>query len=289
MDETNFYFGNLTFKQVSTLSDFDDLEISDRTDMIRKRIYEFVSQSDIIYRESDGYWRFGKCDKWDGKIIGKLGKIFTEERTTWNPEIEDYETVEEEIEVADVSLFIIDPDAEGIVFNRKLHTGSTKFAQAFAIGYNDFNELDDELEIDLLRTGGDRHYSEILREARRVYSIDFELEPVNPSANEEMEILDDHIKAMNANEMGLKAESDNGLNPEEEFLRSGFALSDDGGYGDYIIRYQRGDETETYDSRGDYATETESDPEDLDDLKSLAKRLIERLKDLISDMSEESE
>lgn len=134
METTNFYFGLFDFKQISRLHDFEDAKGGNRQELVTERLIEYVDDSDIIFRESDGYWRFGKSIEWEGLILGKLGKIFTEERTTWNDEIEDYETIEEEIEVADVSLFLIDPFVEGIVFNRKLHTGSAKFAEAFATG-----------------------------------------------------------------------------------------------------------------------------------------------------------
>lgn len=282
MDDTKFYFGSLEFKQVAILHDFEDFQAANRAELIKERLFEFVNESDIIFRESDGYWRFGKCEKWEGHIIGKLGKIFTEERTTWDEDLEDYKTIETEIEVADVSFFIIDPVTEGIAFNRKLHTGSTKFANAFAKGYNKYYNLDDEIEIELVRTGGDKHYKEILREARRIFSVDFDLEPVNPSADEEMEILDSHIKGMNADEMGLEAESGEGLNPDDEFIRSGFALSDDGDYGDYTVRFEKDGETVTYDSRGDYEREESQDPDDLDDLKTQAKALLTKLDELLT-------
>lgn len=283
MEGTNFYYGEFFFKQIPRLQDFGRDERIDRRDLIRERIFDYVTQTEVIYRESDGNWRFGRCEKWDEYIIGKLGKIFTEERTVWNDEAQDYVTVEEELEVADVSFFIVDPIIEGIVFNRKLHTGSAKFIKAFATGYNHYYDLDGALSVELKRTGGDKHYSEILEDVRRVYSVDFDLRPVNPSADEEMEILDEHIKGMNADDMGLDAQSKEGLNYDEEFIRSAFALSDEGDYGDYTIRYQKSGETETYDSRGEHATTEKEEPEDLDDLRALAIQLLDRLKDLISD------
>lgn len=286
MGQTNFYFGKFHFQQLSTLWDFDEEVESSRKELIRNRLVDYVNESDVIYREPDGYWRFGKCKETEGMIIGKLGKIFTEERTTWDDESEDYITFEEEVEVADVSFFIADPQSEGIAFNRKLHTGSEKFTEAFATGYNDYYDLADGLTIELQRTGGDKHYSEILQDARRVYSVDFDLVPVNPSADEEMEILDDHIKEMNAEEMGFDAESGEGLNYEEDFIRSAFAMSDDGGYGDYTIRFEKDGEKETYNSRGDHATTELEEPEELDDLKTIAEKLLTRLQQLLSQNDE---
>lgn len=101
-----------------------------------------------------------------------------------------------------------------------------------------------------------------------------------------MEILDDHIKNMNADEMDLAAESDEGLNYQEDFIRSGFALSDDGDYGDYRIRYQSGDDTVTYDSRGDHATTSMREPEDLEDLKTASEGLVDRLDELAKEWRE---
>lgn len=288
MADTNFYFGKLEFSQLLRLKDYEGGEKGDKEELIRERLYEYFTESDTVYRETDGKWRFGNCEIWSGYIVGKFGKIFTEEHTKWDDDQDDYVTEEEVLEVADVSHFIIDPNIPGLAFNRKLHTGSSKFATAFASGYNAHFDIDDELEIKLLRTGGDRHYQDILQSANYVRSVEFDLEPPGDSWDDEVKGMDHHMRQMNAGEMKFEVKNESGLDTQEDLIRSSFELSADG-YGDYKMSYLNNGVAETYDSRGSYVTEEKQDPSELVDITEMAERYGQELINTLGRQIEENQ
>lgn len=304
MATTKFYFGLLEFPQRG-MSDFLDDTPDDEIDLRRHNLYEYVRQSDVVYiePEDDGeeaVWRFGKCEKVDGNIIGKFGKEFTDEQTQWDEDEEDYVKERERVEIADVSHFVIYPELPGIVFNRKLRIGPNQFRDAFVEGYNTNPEFSGRISMRLLRTGGDKEFQEVISEAQKVTEVEFDLEPTNPYPQDDMEILDDHIRAMNADEFEMTArveedqeededKDDDSLDPSEDFIRSGAALSE-GGYGNYIVDYITSDgEEQLYNSRGERAKEEVPEPETLGGIRPHINRLQERLDQLISRDSDNSQ
>lgn len=284
MPETSFHFAEVVLPQ-SGLDDFVEGDLESGAEFHREKLYDFVNRSEIVYvePESDAVWRFGQCEIHDGLIIGKFGKNFTEEQTTWDSEKEDYVEERQEVEVADVSHFIIFPSYPGIAFNRKQRIGPNQFRDAFVGGFENVDDIGGEIEVNLLRTGGEYTFDEVASRVNRVFAVDFELEPTNPYPDEDMAILDNHIHDMNADEFELEAETKEGeLNTDEDFIRSGAAMSDVGDYGDYIIKYEddEGEEHE-YNSRGERATEEVDEPEALHDLVTVIPNLSNRLRGLL--------
>lgn len=294
MATTNFYFGLLDFYQ-SALSDFDESAPNDIEERRRENLFEYVNQSRIVFHEpqddgEDAVWRFGRCEKVDGLIIGRYGKNFTEEQTQWDDDTKDYVKEREEIEVADVSHFVIFPIIPGIVFNRKLRIGPNQFKDAFVGGYN-ASDTGGKIEMSILRTGGELSFEDVVSNAEKVRKVDFDLEPTNPYPDEDMEILDDHIRAMNAEDFKMVAEAkeDESLNPEEDFIRSGAALSE-GNYGNYVVELLTEDGEElTYNSRGERAREELPEPETVGGLKPYLNDLMNRIEELLIQRSAEQE
>jgi len=263
MAKTNFYFASIDFPQ-HTLDEFGQEDTEETTEELRNRLFNYVDRSEIIYSPvgEEAVWRFGRCEIRSGVILGRLGKNFTEEQTQWDEDKEDYVQEREEVEVADVSHFIIFPEFPAIAFNRKLHIGPNQFCEAFEEGYKE-TELPGIIELDYLREGGEYDYREFTEYADKILELEFELVPTNPYPHDDMEILDDHIRAMDAEEFEIGAESDDeeSLNPDEDLLRSAGAMAD-GDYGEFEATYEDEDgEEKEYNSRGNPATQTTKEPD----------------------------
>lgn len=283
MGTTNFYFGKLEFVQTGLL-DFDPSTPDDSEERRKEKFYNYVKRSNVVFEDvgKETAWRFGQCEIENGNIIGRFGKIFTEEQTQWDDEEEDYIPEREEVEVADVSHFVIFPSIPGIAFNRKHRIGPNQFKDAFVGGYNQ-SDCSGKIDMEILRTGGEYSYKEFVSNVDKIREIKFELEPTNPYPDDDMEILDDHIRAMNAEtfEMGAEADDDEELDPREDFLRSGGAMSD-GDYGKFKATYIDDDgEEQEYDSRGKHVKKEGKEPETVGGLIPQMGQLLRNLKDAV--------
>lgn len=306
MADTKFYFARIKFVQ-SGIDDYLPETPENVVENNRKKLLDYIRSSKVIHVEplddgEEAYWRFGKHDVQNGNIVGKLGKDFTESQTQWVEEREDYVQEGEEVEVADVSHFVIFPDVPGIAFNRKLRIGPNQFRDAFLDGYNSYSEHPGKIEFKIQRIGGDKDFEEIVAAAERITRVEFNLEPTNPYPDEDMEILDDHIRAMGADDFVLRAEveeeeeeqgdetNEAELEPREDFIRSGAAMSN-GGYGSYQVKYYDEEgEDHQYNSKGERAREELPEPETPGGLVPYIGRLHDRLKELVgSEEVEESD
>lgn len=278
MSTTNFYFGRIHFDhQLESLDDFPDSEDYEQTQRVRELLYEYISNNKPFESVGGNEWRFGRAEKTNGYILGKLGRVYPDERQQFDDEVGDF--IEEEDVDTDVSFFIIIPEEQIIIFNRKLRIGQTQFIDAFTDGYRKFYDLEDGLTITLLKDTVE--VQRLLSEASRIFFVEFDLIPTNPEADEEMQIIDDRIHEMGADRVGISAESEDELDADDPWIRSGFAMSN-GGYGEYKVGYEKDGEEEEYNSRNRPATYETDEPDTLGGLKSKVGEIQERMETILS-------
>ena len=278
MAKTNFYFGRLNFKhQLTTLSDYDS--DMDRVDRIRSTLYDYVNSGEVVFSEvgGDEKWIFGASIKRDGLIFGKFGKIYTDQPTRYDFEQGDFIDSEEEETQAEYSMFLIQPEKNLIVFNQRHRIGYRQFQRAFAAGYNNFYNLDDGISITLLKDAGD---VERILEETEVQSVEFDLVPTNPTSDPDMEVLDNHIRNMEADIFGMDAKADGGINMDDDLMKAALSMSN-AGYGDFQMEYERQNRREKYSSADKPASQETDKPSNLEDLVASARDLTERAQDLL--------
>jgi len=280
MSDTTFYFGRINFKhQLTGLHDFEqDSGDFDKIARIRQYLFDYVSSENPVYKDEDSIWRFGRCEQHEGQIIGKFGKVFPDQPMQFDDDLGDFVEAEEGDEIADVSLFVIFPEKNVIAFNRKRHIGHKQFMKSFSQGYNNYHNVPDGLIINPIKSSIEIEH--LLQRASRVFSVDFDLVPTNPIRDEDMRVLDEPMRSMGAEEMRFYAETDGSLESDNEFIRSGFALSNNG-YGDFKIGFEEDGENKMYDSRDKPATYETEEPDGLGGLRSRTDEIYEKANELI--------
>jgi hypothetical protein len=179
--------------------------------------------------------------------------------------------------MADVSHFIIYPKDSVIAFNRKKRIGHNQFTKAFSAGYNNFHGIQDALMVTLLKSSVE--IEELLTRADRVFNLDFNLVPTNPIRDENMRILDEPMRQMGADELGFSAETDDDLDTDNEFIRSGFALSNNG-YGNFEMEYEEDGESKVHYSKDTPAKYEISEPDNIGGLMSISNEIYQQVGEL---------
>ncbi|WP_410765781.1 hypothetical protein [Haloferax sp. DFSO60] len=280
MDETKFYFGRISFKhQLQGLDDFaEGAEEFNKVDRIRERLLKYTKSTEPVYADEDAVWRFGRVEEHGETIIGRFGKVFTDQPMQFDDDEKDFVQSDDNEEIADVSHFIIYPSKNVIAFNRKKHIGHKQFVKVFAAGYGNFYGMPEGITISLLKNSIE--VEELLSVAERIHELDFDLVPTNPIRDDEMKVLDEPMREIGADEFSIAAESETGsLNPRNSFVRSGFALSNNG-YGDFKITYEVGGETKFYDSRDKPATLEIEEPDGIGGLRVSSETIFNQVKQL---------
>lgn len=280
MPRTNFYFGRLNFKhQLTSLDDFNqDL---DREERVRQALWNYATTDGVVFEERDGdvQWVFGVTQQENGDIVGKFGKIYPDRPTTYDFDQGDFIEEGEESHQADYSMFLIHPSENLIIFNQRQHIGYRQFQEAFAGGYNNFIGLDDALKITLLQDVEDVY--RLLEEATVKY-VNFDLVPTNPTSDPDMQILDERIQNMAAEQFGMTAESDSEINMDDDLMQAALNMAN-AGYGNWEMDAEREDRREHYRSTDRPAAHESRRPSTINDLGGLSTELLERARSLLSD------
>jgi hypothetical protein len=275
---TNFYFGRIHFKhQLTSLMDYD--EDLTRTERVRQALWEYIRTDDVVFEDEEENWVFGACIEREGYLFGKFGKIYPDHPTRYDFDEGDFIEEGEVSTQADYSMFFVYPQQNLIIFNQRQHIGYRQFQRAFAGGYSNHVGIEDAVSIGLLKDAAD--VQEIIDQSEVSY-VNFDLVPTNPTSDPDMQILDDHIQNAGADSFGVDAKADGGLNMEDDLLQAALNMSA-AGYGEFEMEYEQDDRRERYKSSNKPAAQEIDRPENLDDLHTRAKDLIERARKLIGD------
>ena len=272
MVDTTFYFAEYEVKgTLTTLKDYDPS--STRKDRERAILEDYIRSDGEIAEGQTGTWYFGKIEPQQDYDLGKFGKVYSEEPTTYDKEEGDFVEDTAPNQEADYSMFILHYEDNLLIYNTKNRIGHKQFLKYFAQGFNSRQAGD--VSIDLTKLHNTDSVEEVVSQ-KRVQKASFELEPSNPSSQPEWENLDEEIQEMLAKKLKLIAESKEGaaLNMDEELLEQAVEMAQTK-YGlDYRIVYNDDGHIKTITKRTDPVQKEDERPETLGGLQAKAGDLL---------------
>jgi hypothetical protein len=270
MVDTTFYFAEYTVE--GTLPMDYDINM-DRNERINESLRKYVNSSGPVVDDKSGTWYFGRVDDEYEYLIGKFGRVYSDEPTTYDEERGDFIDDTEPNQEADYSMFILHLERQLLIYHTKYRVGHKQFRKYFSEGYR--NRMGGNIHLDINYIHNEQDVDAIVEEYP-VLNAEFELEPSNPSSHPAWDDLDEEIKKMLARKLGIYAESKEGtdLNFDEELLREIYEMSKSE-YGEYEIIYNDQGQIKTVTSASDEPVQKgEERPDSLERLKSRTSDLI---------------
>lgn len=223
MQGDKFYFARF---EISGTLPFDGQYDLSRPQEDRKRdvLLDYLRSSGPVNETRSGDWYFGRIDEQDEIIYGKFGKVYSDEPTLYDEEIEDFVEVDEEVPDADYSMFLVDFDNRIIAFNSTYRVRNSNFVKNFQIGFSNVIGREANLDIELLTN--DEDLQTVLDEYP-IYKLEAEVRPTNPGPDPAFEDLDDSLQEMLVEKFGITAErfDDSGINIDQEFIKEVTSMS----------------------------------------------------------------
>jgi len=223
MDGDKFYFA--TF-EIGGMLPFEDQYDPSQPLEERKRdiIDKYLNNSGPVNEESGGKWYFGRIEEHEGLIYGKFGKVYADEPTRYDDELEDFVELDEKVPDADYSMFIMDFENRVIAFSSTYRVRNSNFISNFKKGFHNVISDETEFTIQLLENTDDL---ETVLSEYPVYKIEAEVRPTNPGPDPAFEELDASLQNMLVEKFGITAErfEESGINVEEDFIKQVTSMS----------------------------------------------------------------
>lgn len=271
MPETTFWFTTFEVEGVSgDVTNFDPSQ--SRQDLLEDSIREYVRMDEAVTESATGVWYFGAIDDRGDTIYGQFGKVFTEEKSSYDEStgvfIDDAGTTPN----ASYSMFILHFPLNLLIFNTKNRVGHQQFRQNFASGFNE--NFSGEMEANYIENRDD---FETVKARHRVYRGEFRLEPSNPGADPGWKSLDDHIHEMLADHLDIEVEALEGssLNFDDELLAEIVEMSQSP-YGEFEVYYDdQGYVKKITSGDGEPIIQRDEEPDGLGGLRARSTRFID--------------
>ena len=274
MQGDKFYFA--TFEISGTLPIGDQYDLSQSMDERKEVVLmEYLNHSGSVHETSTGDWYFGRIEPHDGLIYGKFGKVYSDEPTLYDEDLEDFVEVDEEVPDADYSMFIIDFDRRIICFSSTYRVRHSNFISNFKQGFQNVIGDETELEITLLENQEDL---QTVLDEYPVYKLEAEVRPTNPGPGPAFEDLDEALQEMLVNKFGVTAErfEESGINVEQDFIQelTSMSMSE---YGEsWRVEYGDDDVLKVVSSEAEPATtRIDEELQDLGALRNYASQLVD--------------
>lgn len=281
MSKTTFYF--TTFEVTGTLTtvlDFDPTRSPEERE--RELLENYIQTTDPVAEDQSGTWYFGAPDIQERYALGKFGKVYTEEPTTYDEELGDFIDDAAKSKDADYSMFIIDFEDNILIYNTKNRIGYQQFRKHFAKGFSETYGADLSIETKFIRNRDD---IETVVEEKPVYEASFELEPSNPSNHPDWRDLDESIQEMLAKQLEIlaKADEEKSLNMDEDLLKQAVKMAQTK-YGiDYRIVYDDDGQVKTITKERDPIQTREEEPDTIGGLREMTRDLISYANSYVGD------
>lgn len=273
MSDTTFYYTKYKLNgTLTTLFDYDSSK--SREERKQEMLTKYIQKDDPIVEEQSGTWYFGDVDVDTEQTyaLGKFGKVYTEEPTIYDEEQGDFIDDETSNKDADYAMFILDFSNDLLIYNTKNRIGHKQFRERFSEGFK--NEHNGSIDLNIVDLYNNDGIETVINE-KTILKAGFELEPSNPSSDIEREDLDENIQEMLAAKLEFVAESENGLNMNEELLEQVVETSKTSCGIDYNIFYEDGENIKFINKNQNTVQKIEEKPKNLDRLDANARRLIE--------------
>ncbi|MWG33889.1 DUF4747 family protein [Halomarina oriensis] len=272
MVDTTFYFARYNVKgTLTTLTEYDASK--SRADREREVLERYIRTDGEIAEGENGTWYFGKVEPEQNYDLGKFGKVYSEEPTTYDKEEGDFVEDTAPNQEADYSMFLLHYEDNLLIYNTKNRIGHEQFLKYFSEGFNSRHEGDVSIELSKMHNTDSVEW---VVNQKRVREASFELEPSNPSSHPDWENLDEEIQKMLAKRLSLMAESKDGanLNMDEELLEQAVEMAQTR-YGlDYRIVYDDNGYAKTVTKHREPVQKGEERPDTLGGLQARAGELI---------------
>lgn len=270
-EKTTFYY--TTFKITGSVSLGVD-RTATRDEIIRESLLEYIKSDEAVIETDNGDWYFGSYKDYEDYVIGKFGKVYSDEPVTYDKELGDFvEGLQPNID-ADYSMFILHFEKDLLIFNTTYRVRHKNFVKYFTKGYNINSKGSLEIEIDYLYN---REDIDTIVEKFPVINAEFELEPSNPHSEDAWEELDDHIQNMLARKLDIDVDSleGNSLNFDDEALNQMLQMSKTE-YGKSELVYNDNGQIKVASSDEEEPVQTKmEEPEGIGGLRDSASDLIE--------------
>lgn len=234
---------------------------------------DYIQSDSPVVETDSGDWYFGSYDDNDSYVLGKFGKVYTDEPVTYDEDVGDFvEKLQPNVD-ADYSMFLLHFEKNLLIFNTTYRVRHRNFIKHFEMGFKENTKGSLEISIDYLYNNDD---VDAVIENFPVLNADFQLQPSNPHSEDAWEELDDHIQKMLARELDIDIDSLEGesLNFDDEILNQMFQMSKSD-YGNYEIVYNDDGQIKVINSEEEDPVQTRRDePQSLGGLKSAASELI---------------
>lgn len=271
MEETTFYFAQFKVLGTPGPPKFDPNTDPDKR--VKKSIMGYIESDDSVSFSDSADWRFGRIQSHDDYVLGQFGKIFGKERTRYDEDRGEFVEEKEPSFEAEYSMFLLHWEKNLLIYHTRDRVRHQEFRRNFAQGYEKSVFGDVEMEVEFIPN---KIKVESVVEDFPVESAEFTLKPSNPHSDPDWEALDDHLKKMLAEKLGIDVDSEEGksLNFDDELLATALEMAKSE-YGDYELVYNEDGELKSISSDKDEpVTMKDQEPNTLKSLKNRASGLI---------------
>jgi hypothetical protein len=272
MSDTTFYFTRYEIEgALTTLLDYDSSKT--RKERERDILEEYIRKDGPIVEGQFGKWYFGRISIEQNYALGKFGKVYSEEPTTYDETEGDFIEEATPNKDADYSMFILDFSNNLLIYNTKNRIGHQQFREYFIDGFKGINGREINLKLEYIRN---RDSIEKVMDEKTILKADFKLKPSNPSSDPEWENLDGSLQEMLAEKLELIAESKNGesLNMDEDLLKQGIEMAQTKCGIEYTIVYGDNGVVKTISKKQNPVQTTQERPKNLDGLRAYVSDLL---------------
>lgn len=276
MTGTRFYYATYGFE--GTMA-WEDIDPSWSEDEREAHLFEnYFNQKNAVVETDDGGWYFGKYKKEGDIFYGKFGRVYSDEPLVYDEEEGDFVQLGRETTEADYSVFMLDIRQKLIVFSSTYRVRNKNFKKYFEQGFNMHSS--GHLEVNLKPVKNEKELNEVVNEYP-VYQLEADLHPSNPGPEPAWEDLDESMREMLVNKLGIDAErfEEEGINMQEGFI-SQVAQMAETEYGDsWRVKYvdERGELQVVTDGEDPVIKEVEDNIDSIGRIKGLREELISKV------------
>ncbi|QIO21353.1 DUF4747 family protein [Haloarcula sp. JP-L23] len=215
MAGTKFYYATY---EITGTPGMQDLQRDwSQDDLAFNQFDEFFDRKEAVVETDDGGWYFGRVDPEMHRFYGKFGRVYSDEPLIYDEEEGDFVQLGSKTTEADYSVFLLDTELELIVYTSTYRVRNKNFIKYFKKGFDKHSS--GSLEIEITPVTNDKELQQVISEYP-IYEIEAELHPSNPGPDPAWEDLDESMRNMLVNKLGIDAErfEEEGINMEEGFI-----------------------------------------------------------------------
>lgn len=215
MTDTKFYYATY---EITGSWGWEDVQPDwSQERRVREVFKDFFDRKEPVVETDDGGWYFGRVDPEVNRFYGKFGRVYSDEPLIYDEEEGDFVQLDSKTTEADYSVFLLDTELNLIVYSSTYRVRNKNFIKYFERGFD--NHTSGSLQIVFSPVKNEKELNQVINEYP-VYELEAELHPSNPGPEPAWEDLDESMRNMLVNKLGINAErfEEEGINMEEGFI-----------------------------------------------------------------------